>query len=140
MFSDIHNGAKSKERLRVILARNDATRYLVGKYLDAKECDSILTTLDTYLNPFRPIAGCWQKAEPISLSDWVQGEFILLLPEDETARAPLALLNGLIFDFLTQQLLGHKTNEQLKGEGDRLRRTFLFLDELRAIADHLSKP
>jgi hypothetical protein len=122
------------------LGRNDITKNLITTYLDAKECSSILTTLDTYLNPFRPIAGCWHKAEPISLSEWVEGQFILILPQDETARAPLGLLNGLIFEFLTQQLLGYQTNEQLKAKGLAPRHTYLFLDELRDIADTLNKP
>jgi hypothetical protein len=139
-FADLHNARDSKERLRELLARNDITKSVITKYLDAKECGSLLTTLDTYLNPFRPIAACWAKAEPISLSEWVDGNFVLILPQDETARAPLGLLNGLIFEFLTQQLLGYKTNEQLKAEGRRPRRTYLFLDELRDIADTLNKP
>ena len=89
-----------------------------GCYGDISEVTTtnVLATLNSRLNPFRPIAACWAKAEPLSLTDWVSGEFFLLLPQDETARAPLVLLNGLIFDFLVQQLLGYQTNEQLKAQ------------------------
>jgi hypothetical protein len=67
----------------------------------------------------------------------VEGNCVLLLPYDETAREQILLLNGLIFEFLVQQLLGQKTNEQLRAEGLPQRRSFVFLDEVRDIAGRL---
>jgi hypothetical protein len=64
----------------------------------------------------------------------VDGNFVLILPQDESARDELAKVNGLIGQFLTEQLLARKTNEQLRAEGSPLRRTFFFLDEVRDIA------
>ncbi len=107
------------------------------RYLDAEEKTSILSELDTHLGPFRPIIGCWSRATPISLREWVEGNFVLLLPYDETAREQILLLNSLVFDFLTQQLLGYKVNEQLRAEGLPERRTFIYLDEIREIAGSL---
>jgi hypothetical protein len=128
---------ETEKRLRAILSRNPETKPLIERYLDAEEKTSILSELDTHLRPFRPIVACWSRAEPLSLREWVDGNCVLLLPYDETAREQILLLNGLIFDFLVQQLLGQKTNEQLRAEGLPQRRSFIFLDEIRDIAGRL---
>src|SRR5262249_2535936 len=134
---DLFLGCETEPRLRAILSRNEETKPLIARYLDAEEKTSILSELDTHMRPFRPIIGCWSRAEPISLREWVEGNFVLLLPYDETAREQILLLNGLVFDFLTQQLLGFRTNEQLRAEGLPERRSFIYLDEIRDIAGKL---
>src|SRR5262249_6853012 len=111
---DLFLGSETERRLRAILARNDDTKPLIASYIDAEEKSSILSELDTHLRPFRPIVACWSRAEPLSLREWVEGNFVLMLPYDETAKEQILLLNGLIFAFLVQQLLGQKTNEQLR--------------------------
>jgi hypothetical protein len=136
-FRDLILGCESSDRIRAILTRSRITQAPVTKYLDAKECSSVLSSLDTFLDPFCPIAACWARAEGQSLKDWVDGNFVLILPQDESARDALATLNGLIGQFLTEQLLARKTNEQLRAQGAPLRRTILFLDEVREIGQAL---
>jgi hypothetical protein len=133
-FFDIILATRSDVRLRKILGRNRRTKYLIAKYLDAREASSILAELDTHLSPFESIAACWSKATPLSLTEFVESESVLILPYDERVKAQLLLLNGLIFRFLTQQLLGQMTNEQLRAEGKRLRQTVIFIDEARDVA------
>jgi type IV secretory pathway TraG/TraD family ATPase VirD4 len=137
-FRDCILGCETERRLRAILSRDESTQSAIQKYLDANEATSILSELDTHLRPFRPIAACWSRARPINLEDFVQGQFILILPMERKARDQLCLLNGLIVNYLSQLLLAQKTNDQLRREGLPERLTFIFLDELRDIAKHLS--
>ena len=134
---DLFLGCETERRLRAILSRNAETRPQIERYLDAEEKTSILSELDTHLSPFRPIVACWSRAEPLSLREWVEGNSVLLLPSDETAKEQILLLDSLIFEFLVQQLLGQKTNPQLRAEGLPERRTFVYLDEIRDIAGRL---
>jgi hypothetical protein len=136
-FRDLILACESEMRLRAVLSRNDETRSVVANYLDVREATSIFSSLDTFLAPFRPVAACWSKAEPLSLREWVDGNFVLLLPQDESARDVLGRLNALMFQFLTEQLLARETNAQLEARGQPLRGTVVCLDELRDIAKGL---
>jgi hypothetical protein len=126
--------------LRAVLGRNRLTARTIAKYLDAKEKGSVLSELDTFLDEYSPVAACWAKAKPISLREFTEGRCILLLAQDEEAPDALTLINGLMFRFVTQQLLRHMTNEQLLREKKPVRRTFLLLDELRDIAGRMTDP
>jgi hypothetical protein len=136
-FRDLFLGCETERRLRAILSRNEDTKPLIDRYIDAEEKTSILSELDTHLRPFRPIVACWSRVKPLSLREWVEGSFVLLLPYDDTAKEQILLLDSLIFEFLVQQLLGEKTNEQLRAEKLPERRSFIYLDELREVAGRL---
>jgi type IV secretory pathway TraG/TraD family ATPase VirD4 len=136
-FRDLILACESETRLRAALSRNDETRSVVANYLDVREATSIFSSLDTFLAPFRPVAACWSKADPLSLQQWVDGNFVLLLPQDESARDVLGRLNALCFQFLTEQLLARETNAQLEAKGQPRRGTVVCLDELRDIAKGL---
>jgi hypothetical protein len=137
-FRDLFHACESKERLRVILSRDPSTRICVEKYLHAKEASSILSELDTHLQPFRPIAACWARAEPIDLdAEFVRGQSVVILPMHRTAEDQLRLLNGLIFGFLVQRLMDEQTNEQRRRAGLPDRQTTVFFDEIRDAASRL---
>jgi len=139
-FRDLILACETEATLRAILGRNPLTTRTIAKYLDAKEKGSVLSELDTFLDEYSPIAACWAKAKPVSLRKFTEGRCILLLAQDEEAPDALTLINGLMFRFVTQQLLRHMTNEQLLREGKPMRRTFLLLDELRDIAGRMTDP
>jgi DNA segregation ATPase FtsK/SpoIIIE-like protein len=139
-FRDLILACETEAKLRAILGRNPLTTRPIAKYLDAKEKSSVLSELDTFLDDYSPIAACWSKAKPISLRKFTEGRCILLLAQDEEAPDALTLINGLMFRFVTQQLLRHMTNEQLLREKKPVRRTFLLLDELRDIAGRMADP
>jgi hypothetical protein len=139
-FRDLLLACESERSLRAVLSRNKITRRAIGKYLDIREKSSVLSTLDTFIDEYAPIAACWTKAEPISLREASEGNCVLILAQDEESPESLALINGLMIRFLTQMLLRQTTNEQLRREGKPERQVFLFLDEIRDIADRLPKP
>ena len=136
-FRDLILGCQTATRLRAIFSRHEDTRPAIPKYLDARETPAVLATLDTFVDPFRTIAACWSKAKPFDLSEFVDGNCVLILAQDETAKQALLKINALIFQLLVERLLGHKTNAQLRAEGLPLRQSFVFLDELRDIASGL---
>jgi hypothetical protein len=137
IFADLIYACESPKRLRAILSRHEATRSCVEQYLDAREASSILSELDTHLRPFRPIAACWSRAELVNLDDFVQGNAVMILPMHRKARDQLTLLNGLVFDYVSQLLLAQQTNVQRRAAGLPERQTFVFIDEIRDIAKRL---
>jgi len=139
-FRDLILACETEASLRAVLGRNRLTTRPITKYLDAREKGSVLSELDTFLDEYSPIAACWAKAQPISLREFTEGQCILLLAQDEEAPDALTLINGLMFRFVSQQLLRHMTNEQLLREGKPPRRSFLILDELRDIAGRMTDP
>lgn len=126
-FRDVILATKTKGALRALLERHpdclevsSATQFLE----DPKTTPSILTTLLTHMNRYAPIAAAWAHAkEKVSLEDWVRGEFILVLGNDESIRAPLDAINRVLFRRATELILAQADSEQ--------RKTFLFLDEVR---------
>src|SRR5262249_27978662 len=104
------------------------------------EKTSVLATLDTFTDEYAPIAACWAQAEPVSIREWSEGNFILIFAQDEESPEALALINGLMIRFLTQMLLQHSTNDQLRREGKPERQSYLFLDEIRELAHRLPQP
>jgi hypothetical protein len=137
IFADLIYACETPRRLRAILSRHESTRSCVEQYLDAREASSILSELDTHLRPFRPIAACWSRAELVSLDEFVQGNAVLILPMHRKARDQLTLLNGLVFDYLSQLLLAQQTNVQRRAAGLPERQSFVFIDEIRDIAKRL---
>jgi hypothetical protein len=139
-FRDIILGCETDTRLRAILSRDPLTSRPIKKFLDAREASSVLSDLETFVEEYSPLAACWSKSEPISLRKWADGEFVLILGQDEESPESLALINSLMLRFVKQQLLRHKTNDQLRAEGQKERLSFVILDELREIAQNLDKP
>jgi hypothetical protein len=139
-FRDLLLACETEPALRAILYRNRITKPAIAKYLDAREKSGVLAELGTFTEDYAPIAGCWAKAEPISLRDFCQGNSIILFAQDEQAPEALALINSLMIRYLIQELLSHKTNDELRREGKPQRQTFLFLDELRELAGRIPVP
>jgi type IV secretory pathway TraG/TraD family ATPase VirD4 len=139
-FRDVLLACESETVLRAVLGRNKTTRRAIAKFLDAKEKTSVLSTLEAFIDEYAPMAACWSKAEPISLREFCEGNFILVFAQDEESPESLALINGLMIRYLSQQLLSQKTNEELKREGKPQRHSFIFLDELRELAGRLPIP
>jgi hypothetical protein len=128
-FADVILAADSKARMRAVFQRSAQNRHLIAKYLEAKEYSSIASELDTRLDPFRPIAACWQRADGISLKAWAEGSSVLLLGRDEESSEALVAMNRVIFSQLTSILLNQVVS--------RTRATWVILDELRELAQNL---
>jgi type IV secretory pathway TraG/TraD family ATPase VirD4 len=109
--------------------------YLDG---DSRTVSNIRATINSKLSIYEPVAAVWHKAHrSFSLEKWVeQGcQDILVLGNDEAARAAIDAVNQAIFKRATELLLATpEATEAEKRVGEN--QTWIFLDEVRE-AGHL---
>lgn len=124
-FRDVLIALKSQERLKKVLSETPETKDLVEQYFsDATTARNVMSTVATKMQRYEFIAAAWSKAErKISLREWLDGEFILVLGNDEATRTALDAINQVIFKRLSELILAQTESET--------RRTWVFLDELR---------
>jgi len=110
--------------LRQILARCSHTQRLLRYFDSERSFADVLTTINTKLGPLSTIAACWSHAKHrISLQDWQEGNYILVLGNQEKLRSPLNTIYRILFKRISEVVLAAPDSED--------RRTWLFLDELR---------
>lgn len=124
-FRDVIFAMKSRARLEQLLSNVPETRDLVDLYLkEERVSQNIMATIATKIAPYEFVAACWAKAkENVSLHDWLQGEYIVVLGNDEANRDAIGAINRVLFKRLTELILAQK--ETTTG------RTWIFLDEVR---------
>ena len=85
---DVVLGMRSKERLREVLSGTARGAELYDMHAgDPRAFHNVLSTARSRLAPFEPVAALWSRAETkVSLRDWVQGEMVLVLGNDDSAR------------------------------------------------------
>lgn len=116
---------RSKDRLGELLWQRTEGRELWDMYSgEARAFQNVLATARSRLAPLEPVAACWSHARSkVSLREWVKGEMVLVLGNDDAARAAVDALNRVLFQRATELALA-ETNSTT-------RRTWFFLDELR---------
>lgn len=122
---DLILATRSVAVLTEILTRHSVTAPIAQQYLvhDPVLALNILATLATKLARFEPIAAGWSLASRrLSLRTWLQEESILVLGSDPSARTPLAAINAVFLNRLSEL--------QLSLPDSRTRRTYYVLDEL----------
>ena len=124
-FRDVVLATKSRQQLTALLERTPYTKDLIGQYFtNEMTASSILSELATHMGPYEHIAAAWSAAtSKVSLSHWVEGEYILILGNDEAHRAALDAVNRLIFQRLTELILAMPETQSDQ--------TWIFLDEVR---------
>lgn len=89
------------------------------------ERNDIFMTVRAELDQFHLIAACWEIAPfEFSISDWIRGEYVLVLGSDYEYPDALKKINALLFSSIATRL------KQLPDDPDR--RVWLFVDELIA--------
>jgi len=144
-LADIILAMRSEARLRHVLSQTEEGRDLIGSYLSKSENvgANIIATARSHLSAFDVIAALWQRAgrgfrieEPdgsyrsrsgrkISLQEFMKGNQVLILGNNQRAKAAIETLNQLLFQRLTELVLNQSDNDQ--------RRTWFFLDEARKL-------
>ncbi|MHB9008890.1 MAG: type IV secretory system conjugative DNA transfer family protein [Limisphaerales bacterium] len=116
-------------RLQALLSRTESTRHLLTYFAHPGTAQNIFATVLTTTSPFEIIAACWDRAgKSLSLADWLAGESILVLGNDEQNRAALDTINQLLFQRLAELVLaGPEVDDRVL----TARRTWFFLDEVR---------
>src|SRR5262249_39293896 len=89
-----------------------------------KTFQDIMATIATLINDLLEIAGAWESArEKVSLMDWVQGEYVLVLGTSHTSKPLFKKLNAVVFERLSQLLLQYLPKDGCED-------TLICLDEL----------
>lgn len=124
-FRDVVYALRSKDRIRRVLERTPEGREVLGLYFgNEKVILDVMSTVANKTDPYVAIAAAWDSAgEKVSLRDWAEGGYVLVLGNSHVARPSLRAMNEAVFKRLSQILL-----EQPKSD---TRRTWIFLDELR---------
>lgn len=111
-------------RLRDLLARAAETRDRLKYFADERTWANILSTVATKLAPYKAVAAAWDRApNAVGLGDWVRGEFVLVLGNDESVRGPMDAINRAVVQRATELILNLSESST--------RRVWLFLDEVR---------
>lgn len=115
------------------------TQRLKQAYLDGDRrlLDNIVSSANAKLGGLEGVAACWYHSvregrQPFSLSRWVEddGDDILILGNDEAARAVIDPLNQAIFNRAAELLLARREATPCERETGE-NQTFFFLDEIR---------
>lgn len=103
---------------------------------DPRTAANIASTICTNLAVFEPIAACWDAARKagrtISLAEWVMDEShdILVLGNDETARASIDAVNRTLFKRISELVVGKRESTFDERESGA-NQTWIVLDEAR---------
>ena len=93
---------------------------------DPRTLANVQATISANVAMLRPIAAMWEHAtQKISLEQWINGEFILVLGNDETLRGPIDDLNRVIFQRITELVLAQPESSA--------NRSWFFLDEAKEL-------
>jgi type IV secretory pathway TraG/TraD family ATPase VirD4 len=120
---------EQRELLRQALERHSETAALVEEYFQPEETfANVRSTIANWMRRYRPIAACWHNAtEKVSLEDWIKGEYVLLLGQDDSIRVQMDAINRAIFLRASQLIL--------RGSDSSTRRTWLIVDEVRELGN-----
>lgn len=130
-LADVVYASRNPDRLRHVLSQTEEGRDLIELHLEgsSNSTRSIISTLRTRLLPFEVVAALWSHAgranRRISLKNFLKGNGILVMGNNQEAIAPIRAINRVIFRRLTELLLNQ--------EESTTRRTWFFLDEVRKL-------
>lgn len=118
-----------RELLRQALERYPETAALVEEYFHPEETfANVRSTVANWMRRYRPVAACWHHAaDKVSLEDWIKGEYVLLLGQDDSIRVPMDAINRALFLRACQLIL--------RGSDSTTRRTWLIIDEVRELGN-----
>lgn len=113
--------------LRLVLEEGEATRHLLQYTEHPGTFQNIVSTLLSFVGPYEIIAAAWDRSTSrIGLRDWLAEESVLILGNDESNRVAIDTMNRLVFQRITELILG-----QSEVTASSPRQIWLFLDEVR---------
>lgn len=134
-FSDIFYAVRSPKRLRTLLQLHEATRDILQAYgQNQRVFSDVFATLDSRLAPMYPVAAVWshlQREEPartVSLTEWVRGNFVLLIGKKASAGVSQGRLIEVLLKRTSQLLLDEPTGQSTLDPAES-RRTIIIIDE-----------
>lgn len=123
---DVLLALRFEERLRQLLEKTLEGRGILDQFFRAGSdtLQGVRATVATKIAPYEVIAAAWDNAtEKVSLTEFMKGEFVLVLGNDEETRTALDAINKVLFKRLSELILA--------GSETRTRQTWIFIDEVR---------
>ena len=126
---DLVLATQSRPELVAILNQTAQGKAKAKTYFgDSQTGNSILSEIATRMAPFDSVAQAWSHAKRrVSLTEWIEKEFILVLGSNEEHRAALDPINRVLFQRATELTLSQSESDS--------RRTWFFLDEVRDLGN-----
>lgn len=113
--------------LEQILEQDVTTRHLLRYFDHEGTFQNIVSTILTCTAPYETIAAAWDGAKTkLSLRQWLNGESVLVLGNDESNRVAVDTLNRMVFQRIAELLLAEP-----EVDSRHMGRTWFFLDEVR---------
>ncbi len=125
-FRDLLVACQTEQALRAVLSRTKYTAVLIRQFFNqGTTFENIKSTIASNTSILQPIAALWahSRKAPVSLSKWTTENRILVLGNDDTLRAQIDAVNRVLFQRITELLLGQT--------GSKTRESWVFLDELK---------
>jgi len=121
-----------QSNIRQILSQHGPGQTLLQTHLsstDERTAQAVLSTLDSELIPYKPIAAAWSQADTkVSLIDWADGsDCDLVLGNHDAHRTAMGPINRVFFQLIAEALLDVTT--RYRGP----RPTYFVLDELEQL-------
>ena len=125
-FRDVLIALQNQKRLERILKLHPVTQPLVDEYFqEERTFQAIRSTLRSHMAGYETVAALWSHSEnSISLHDWLNEDWVLVIGNDDSLRAPIDAINRVVFQRLSELLL----TESVASESTR---TWIMLDELK---------
>ncbi len=123
---DVLLALRFEERLRQLLEKTLEGRGILDQFFRAGSdtLQGVRATVATKIAPYEVIAAAWDNAtEKVSLTEFMKGEFVLVLGNDEETRTALDAINKVLFKRLSELILA--------GSETKTRQTWIFIDEVR---------
>jgi type IV secretory pathway TraG/TraD family ATPase VirD4 len=123
-LADVLRAVSTPSLLTRVLRAHPFTRTLVSRYFgDRRTASNLISTIATKMLPFEAAVACWDAApKRISLHEWTQQEYVLVLGNSEIGRSAIDALNRCIFKRASDLTLDQSESTS--------RRSWFFLDEL----------
>ena len=125
-FRDVLLALRFEEHLRALLQKTREGQGILDQFfrVGTETLQGIRATVATKIAPYEVIAAAWDRAsEKVSLREFIEGEFVLVLGNDEESRTALDAINRVLFKRLSELILSSSET--------RTRQTWIFLDEVR---------
>ena len=123
-LADLLRVLRSVDYIRAVLKKHAYTAPVYELYFsDPKLAASVIASIATRLLPYDPIAAAWEHApESVSLQEWAESEYVLVLPHSEICRSAVDNINRCLVKRATDVILGQSESFT--------RRSVLIFDEL----------
>ena len=123
-FRDLMVAKSRPDYVKAILGSEPETKHQLEHFSRDDTVKDVFSTLQTCLAKYEFVAAAWDHAEErVSLVDWLESEFIILLGNNTVAAEATKEINRVIFQRMSELLLG--------GEETETRQSWIFLDEVR---------